>query len=83
VKIQVVRGKIHRTGDAKFSPGNDVESQTLFLKYKSQSSIQESFGGISNQRIRIILTELIPKFTALMAERGLVEKIQWRAEFVS
>jgi hypothetical protein len=70
-------------GDAKFSPRDDVESQAFFLKYKSQSSVQEGFGGINDQRIRIMLTELVFEFTALMAESGLIEKIERRAEFLS
>jgi len=69
-------------GDAEFSPVDYVESQSLFLKYNSQSSIQESFGGINDQGIRVILAELILEFTALLAEGGLIEKIERRAVFV-
>jgi hypothetical protein len=70
-------------GDAKLSPGDDIESQAFFLKYESQSPVQEGFGGINDQRIRIMLTELVFEFTALMAEGGLIEKIERRAEFLS
>jgi len=70
-------------GDAKFSPRDDVESQSFFLKYKSQSPIQEGFGGVNDQGIRIIFTELISEFTALMSEGELIEKIERCAEFVS
>jgi len=70
-------------GDAKFSPRYDVESQAFFLKYKSQSPVQEGFGGINDQGIRIIFTEHVFEFTALMAEGGLIKKIERRAEFVS
>jgi hypothetical protein len=70
-------------GDAKFSPGDDVQSQALFLKYESQSSVQEGFGGINDQGIRIVFTELFFEFTALMAEGGLIKKIERRAEFIS
>jgi len=70
-------------GDAKFSSGDDVESQALSLKYKSQSPVQEGFRGINDQGIRIIFTELFLKFTAPMAEGGLIEKIERRAEFLS
>jgi hypothetical protein len=70
-------------GDAKFPSRDDVESQALFLKYESQSPVQEGFRGIDDQRIRIIFTELVFKFMALMAEGGLIEKIERRAEFFS
>src|SRR3972149_2207314 len=83
MEIDLVQRKIHRMGDAKFSPGDDVESQTLFLKYESQSPVQEGFGGINDQGVRIIFTELVFEFTALMAEGGLIEKVERRAEFLS
>jgi hypothetical protein len=69
--------------DAKFSPRDDVESQALFPKYESQSPVQEGFGGINDQGIRMIFTELFFKFTALMAEGEFIEKIERRAEFLS
>jgi hypothetical protein len=83
VEIDLVQRKIHGMGDAKFSPRDDVESQALFLKYKSYRSVQEGFRGINDQCIRIIFTELIFKFTTLMAEGGFIEKIERRAEFLS
>ena len=83
MEIDLVQRKIHGMSDAKFSPRDYVQSQALFLKYKSQSSVQESFGGINDQGIRIMFTELIFKFTAPMAEGGLIEKIERRAEFLS
>jgi len=67
---------------AEFSPGDDVESQTILFKYESQSSVQEGFGGINDQRIRIIFTELVLEFTALTTEGKLIEKIERRAEFL-
>jgi len=82
MEIDLFNRKVHRMGDAKFSPGDDVESQALFLKYQSQGPVQEGFGGINYQGIRIILAELVLELTALMAEGGLVEKIERRAEFV-
>jgi hypothetical protein len=69
-------------GDAEFSPGDDIESQALFLEYESQSLVQEGFGGINNQGIRMIFAELVFKFTAPMAEGGLIEKIERCAEFL-
>jgi hypothetical protein len=83
VEIDLVQRKIYGMGDAKFSSGDDVKSQALFLKYESQSPVQEGFGGINDQGIRMIFTELVFKFTALIAEGGLIEKIERRAEFVS
>jgi len=70
-------------GDAKFSSRDNIESHALFLKYESQSPVQEGFGGINDQCIRMIFAELAFKFTALMADGGLIEKIERRAEFVS
>jgi hypothetical protein len=83
MEIDLVQRKIHGMGDAKFSPRDNVESQVLFLKYESQSSVQEGFGGINDQGIRIIFTELIFEFAAFMAEGEFIEKIERRAEFVS
>jgi len=83
VKIDLVQRKIHGMGDAKFPPRDDIESQAFLLKYESQGPIQEGFRGINGQGIRIILAELVSKFTAPMAEGGLIEKIERRAEFLS
>jgi hypothetical protein len=83
MEIDLVQRKIHGMGDAKFSPGDDIQSQALFLQYESQSLVQEGFGGINDQGIRMVFTERVFKFTALMAEGGLIEKIERRAEFVS
>jgi hypothetical protein len=83
MEIDLVQREIHGMGDAKFSPRDDIESQSLFLKYESQSPIQEGFGGINDQCIRMIFPELIFKFTALMAEGEFIEKIERRAEFLS
>jgi hypothetical protein len=70
-------------GDAKFSPGDNIQSQPLLPKHESQSPVQESFGGIDDQRIRIMLTVLFLEYPALMAEGGFIEKIKRRAEFLS
>jgi hypothetical protein len=83
MEVDLVHRKIYGLSNAKFSPGDDVESQALFLKYESQSPVQEGFGGINDQGIRMIFTELVLKFTALMADGEFIEKIERRAEFVS
>jgi hypothetical protein len=83
MEIDLVHREIYRMGDAKFSSRDNVESQVFFLKYESQSPVQEGFGGINDQGIRIMFTELLFKFTALMAEGGLIEKIERCAEFLS
>jgi len=70
-------------GDTKFSSRDDVQSQALFLKYESQSPVQNGFGGINDQGIRIILTELFFKFTALMAEGEFIKEVERRAELLS
>jgi hypothetical protein len=83
MKIDLVQREIHGMGDAELSPGDNIESQPLLLKHESQSSVQEGFGGINDQGVRIIFTELVFKFTALMAEGEFIEKIERRAEFLS
>jgi hypothetical protein len=84
MEIDLVQRKIHGMDDANFSSGDDVEPQALFLKYKSQSClVQEGFGGINDQCIRIMFTELFFEFTALMAKGDFIEKIERRAEFLS
>jgi hypothetical protein len=70
-------------GDAEFSSGDNIQAQSLLLEYKSQSLIQDSFGGINDQCIGVTSTELLFEFTAFMAEGGFIEKIERRAEFTN
>jgi hypothetical protein len=82
MEIDLIQGKVHRMGDAKFSPGHDVESQFLFLKYASQSPVQDSFGGVNDQGLSIAPAKLILEFTAFLAKGGLIEKVQRCTIFV-
>jgi len=70
-------------GDAKFSPGDNIQPQPLLLKYESQSPVQEGFAGINDPCIRTIFTELVSNLTTLIAKGEFIEKIEWRAEFLS
>jgi len=66
--------------DVELPPGDHIEPQAFFFKYKSQSSVQEGFGSIDDKCVIAILTELLPEFAAHVAKGKFIEKIQGRAE---
>jgi hypothetical protein len=83
MEIDLTQRKIHGMGDAELSPGDHVESQSFFFEYKSQRPVQEGFAGIDDDGIRITFTELVIKFSALLAESEFIEKIERCTELLS